>query len=120
MKFFADHCVSNSIIQALRDAGHQVDRLGEHLPVESEDSLVIGKAQELKAILLSLNGDFADIVAFPPSNFCGIVAFQMRNQPGLTSALMERFLGYLELHPSADHYRGKLIWVEPGRMRVRS
>ena len=120
MKFFADHCVSNTIIQTLQDAGHDVHRVTDFLPTESEDSLVIGKAQELGAILLSLNGDFADIVAFPPSSFRGIVAFQMRNQPGLAKVLMERFLSYLELYSSADHYRGKLIWVEPGRIRVRS
>lgn len=120
MRFFADHCISNSVIQALRDAGHEVARVQEHLPVESEDSVVISKAQELSAILLSLNSDFADIVAFPPSKFKGIIAIQMRNRPGLTGALMKRFLSYMELHPTAGHYAGKLIWVEPHRIRVRS
>jgi len=119
VRFLADHCVSNSIIQSLRDAGHEVHRVGKHLPVESEDFSVIDKAQELSAILLTLNGDFADIIAFPPFKFKGIVALQMRNRPQLTDTLMKRFLSYLELHPSPDHYRGKLIWVEPGRIRVR-
>ena len=41
--------------------------------------LVIAKAQEIDAILLSLNGDFADIVNYPPTNYRGIVALQMRN-----------------------------------------
>jgi predicted nuclease of predicted toxin-antitoxin system len=36
--------------------------LRDVLPVESADALVIAKAQEIDAILLSLNGDFADIV----------------------------------------------------------
>lgn len=106
-------------MQALRDAGHEVFRLQEHLPVESEDSDVIAKAQDLGAVLLSLNGDFADIVAYPPSKFQGIVAIAMRNRPSLTVALMKRFLSYLELHPSAGYLRGKLIWVEPDRIRVR-
>ena len=119
MKFFADHCVSNSVVETLRNAGHEVVRLKEHLPVEMEDSVVIAKAQELDAILLSLNSDFADIVAFPPAKFKGIVALLMRNRPALTGTLMKRFLSYMELHPSPDHYQGKLIWVEPGRIRVR-
>ena len=119
MKFFADHCVSNSVVEILRNAGHEVVRLREHLPVEMEDSVVIAKAQELDAILLSLKGDFADIVAFPPARFKGIVALQMRNRPGLTGPLIKRFLSYMESHPSPDHYWGKLIWVEPDRIRVR-
>lgn len=36
------------------------------------------KAQEIDAIVLSLNGDFADIVNYPPKNYKGIVALQMR------------------------------------------
>ena len=65
LRFFADHCVSNLIIHSLESAGHQVLRLKDHLPVESPESAVIAKARELDAILLSLNGDFADIVAYP-------------------------------------------------------
>ena len=120
MKFFADHCVSNSVIQSLGSAGHEVVRLRDELPVESEDSIVIAKAQELDAILISIDGDFADIITFPPSRFKGIVTLQMRNRPRLIMTLMERFLGYVKQHPTADHYRGKLIWVEPHRIRVRT
>jgi predicted nuclease of predicted toxin-antitoxin system len=36
-----------------------------HLPIESPDEIVIAKAQEFAAILLSLNGDFADSVVLP-------------------------------------------------------
>lgn len=61
LKFFADHCVSNSVIQYLRDAGHEVLRLKDHMPTDSPDSVVISKAYKLDAILVSLNGDFADI-----------------------------------------------------------
>lgn len=62
LRFLADHCISNTIVQALRDAAHEVVRLKDVLPVESPDTTVIAKAQEIDAILLSMNGDFADIV----------------------------------------------------------
>lgn len=64
LRFFADHCVSNAIMQTLHEGGHEVMRLREHLPVESLDTVVIAQAQHLDAILLSLNGDFADIVTY--------------------------------------------------------
>jgi len=56
LRFLADHCISNFIIQTLQDAQHDVLRLRDVLPVESADAVVISKAQEINAILLSLNG----------------------------------------------------------------
>jgi predicted nuclease of predicted toxin-antitoxin system len=74
LRFFADHCVSNAMMHTLREAGHEVVRLREQLPVESPDTGVIAKAQQLDAIPLSLNGDFADIVTYPPTDCQGIIA----------------------------------------------
>jgi hypothetical protein len=53
LRFLADHCVSNSTVQSLREANHEVLRLKDILPVESPDLVVITKAQEIDAILLS-------------------------------------------------------------------
>ena len=50
LQFFADHCVSNAIMHTLREAGHSVVRLQEHLPVESPDADVIAKAQQLETL----------------------------------------------------------------------
>lgn len=119
LRFFADHCVSNFIIQSLRDAGHQVFRLRDHLAVESPDPVVISKAQELGALLLSLNGDFADIVAYPPRRFKGIVAIQVRDHPEMMPAVMNRLNDFLRSHLSMEEYSGKLVVVEVNRIRVR-
>ena len=119
LRFFADHCVSNLIIQSLERAGYQVVRLKDHLPAESPDVAVIARAQELDAVLLSLNGDFADIVTYPPSQFKGIIALQILNHPEIASRLIERLNRYLQFHPAREEYRGKLIIVEPSRIRLR-
>lgn len=119
LRFLADHCISNQIIRTLRDADHEVVRLGDLLPVESPDAIVIAKAQELGAILLSLNGDFADIVTYPPRNYKGIVALQVRNHPEILPQLLARLTGYLELHLTMEHYEGKLLVVEVDRIRIR-
>ncbi len=119
LRFFADHCISSAIARALRDAGHEVLRVKDHMPVESSDALVIAKAQELGAILLSLNGDFSDIVAYPPEKFRGIIALQVRDHPEVVPVLMRNLVAYLGAHPPADHYSGKLLVVEPARIRVR-
>lgn len=119
LRFFADHCVSNLIIDTLCRAGNEVLYLKNHLPVESSDSLVIAKAQETDSVLLSLNGDFADIVTYPPAHFKGIVSLQVLNHPEITRSLLVRLLAYLAAHPAPEHYRGKLIVVEVDRIRIR-
>jgi len=59
LKFFADQCIPNFIIQTLRDAGYEVSRLKDHIPAGSADPVVISEAQELDSIPVSLNTDFA-------------------------------------------------------------
>jgi predicted nuclease of predicted toxin-antitoxin system len=118
-RFFADHCVSNAIMQTLRAGGHEVVRLREQLPVESLDAVVIAKAQQLDAILLSLNGDFADIVTYPPADYQGIIALQVRNHPEMIPQLMKRLQDYLSSHADREYYRGKLLVIEVHRIRVR-
>ena len=78
--------ISNQVVSALRAAEHEVLRLKDPMPQESPDLAVIAKAQELGAILLSLNGDFADIVAYPPGQFGGVVALQIHDHPEITPA----------------------------------
>ena len=118
IRFFADHCVPTSIIQSLQDEGYIVYRLRDYIPRNSPDPIVISKAQELDAILISLNGDFADITTYPPANYKGIIAIQLRNHPEIIPRLMERLKEYLSLNSDINHYRGKLIIASPHRIRI--
>jgi predicted nuclease of predicted toxin-antitoxin system len=119
LRFFADHCVPNSVIQGLFDAGHEVIRLKDHIPIESPDLIVIAAAQELDSILISLNGDFTDRLNYPPGNYKGIVALQVRNHPEIIPQLMLRLKGYLSSYPDTKSYKGKLVLVEANRIRIR-
>jgi predicted nuclease of predicted toxin-antitoxin system len=119
LRFLADHCVSNFTVQSLRESNHEVMCLRDVLPVESADALVIAKAQEIDAILLSLNGDFADIVNYPPANYRGIVALQMRNHSEILPKLIARMTAYLKVYTTMDHYRGKLLVAKVDRIRIR-
>ena len=68
VKFFADHCVPSSVVNILQREGFEILILKDYLPTDAADPLVLEKAGELGAVLLSLNGDFADIVSYPPKN----------------------------------------------------
>lgn len=120
LRFLADQCVPGEISAHLRSQGYEVILLREVLPPRALDPTVITKAQELKAMLLSLNGDFADIVAYPPADFHGIVAVQLQNHPEIIPQLLDRLCGFLRTQPDASFYRGKLLVVEVHRIRIRS
>jgi hypothetical protein len=106
-------------MRALQDAGHDVLILKEHLPQDSDDVVVIAKAQELGAILVSLNGDFADITTYPPTQYHGIVALQVRNHPEAIPSLMRRLTNFFNTHPEMSEYKGRLLLVEMHRIRIR-
>ena len=119
LRFFSDQCVPAQISDTLRCHGYKVTLLREVLPIRSLDPAVIAKAQELGAILLSLNGDFADIVTYPPGSYLGIVGVQLHNHPEIIPQLMERLLAFLDAHPAQEFYHGKLFLVEVHRVRIR-
>ena len=110
LRFFTDHCVPNAVISRLRDAGHPVFVLRDHIPTDSDDPVVIAKAQELDTILVSLNGDFSDIVMYPPSHYKGIVALQVKNRPEALPVFMDRLMKYVTAHPEMGDYAGRLFW----------
>jgi len=119
LKFFADHCVSTFIVRTLRDVGYEVFRLRDYIPTDSPDAVVISQAQLLDAILISMDGDFSDIVAYPPSNYKGIVALQVRNRPEVIPQLMDRLKEHLAAHPELHYYSGRLFVAEVHRIRIR-
>jgi predicted nuclease of predicted toxin-antitoxin system len=120
LSFFADQCVPGSVIRALHEEGHEILRLKDWIAVDSPDPVVVAKAQELDAVLLSLNGDFADIVSYPPAKFGGIISLQIRNHPEAIPQLISRLVAFISSHPDRQYFTGKLVLIEPHRVRIRS
>ena len=106
-------------MHTLRAIGAEVLRLREHLPTDAPDEVVITTAQQLEAILVSLNGDFANIVTYSPGRYRGIIALQVHNHPEIIPQLMDRLTNYLIFHPTMEEYAGKLFVVEVHRIRIR-
>ena len=119
LRFFTDQCVPKSVTESLGQAGHEVLLLKEHLPIGSDDPVVIAESQKLSAILVSLNGDFSDIVTYPPSLYKGIISLQVRNHPEAFPSITQRLMNYLSGHPNMVDYNGRLLLVQPHRIRIR-
>lgn len=103
LRFFADHCIPNLVIRALMDEGPEVLQLKHHIPIESPDKTVIAAAQELDSILISLNGDFTDTLNYPPADYKGIIALQVRNHPEILPQLLIRLKQYLSFYHEPLH-----------------
>jgi len=115
LRFFADHCIPSLVIQELLNAGCEVLRLKDYIAIESADRIVISTAQNLDSILISLNGDFTDKLNYPPANYKGIIALQVRNHPETILQVLIRLKNYLSMHPDMSFYKGKLILVDANR-----
>jgi predicted nuclease of predicted toxin-antitoxin system len=107
--FFCDHCIPGEIAIALRSAGHSAILLRDVMPPRSPDAAVIAKAQELDAILMTLDGDFSDIVAYPPASFGGIMALQLHNRPEIIPVLMKRLNAFIQRTSGAQLLHGQTV-----------
>jgi hypothetical protein len=94
--------------------------LRNHLPIDANDYDVITCAQGLEAVLISLNGDFANVINYPPSNFGGVIALQVKNHPESLPAIVMRLLTYLSEYPDRESYAGKLLLFEAHRIRIKT
>jgi predicted nuclease of predicted toxin-antitoxin system len=119
LRLFIDHCVPRSVARSLGAEGHEALLLHDRLPTDAPDPDVIAEAQRSSAVLVTLDGDFADLVAYPPERYDGIIALQVRNRPQALPELTSRLLGLLDAHPDATYFAGKLFLVEAHRVRVR-
>jgi len=119
LRFFTDHCIPTLIDDALTDNGHEVYILREHIPIDSIDQVVIDKAQEMDSILVSLNGDFSDIVTYPPSRYKGIISLKVKNHPEDFPPILDKLLKFISEHPEMKYFNGKLFQVEIHRIRIR-
>ena len=67
MKFFSDHCVTESVCRFLEERGHEVIRLRSVLPPNSLDPLVAKYAETIDSILITHDGDFRKIAPRIPN-----------------------------------------------------
>jgi len=89
LRLFIDQCVPRSVTESLRNARHAVDLLRNHVPINAKDHDVIACAQSLEAVLVTLNGDFANMINYPPAKFGGIIALQVKNHPESLPAIVD-------------------------------
>jgi predicted nuclease of predicted toxin-antitoxin system len=102
--------------EVLHAAGWECDSVYDEGLAGAEDSEVAAACQAGARVLFTLDIDFADIRAYPPREYVGIVVWRPV-EPSRRQALelVRRVLPVL----SAEWTEHRLWIVEPGRVRVR-
>ena len=116
MEFKVDENLPTEAAVLLRQVGYDaVTALGQHLG-GAPDSDIASVCQKEGRILITLDTDFADIRAYPPAQFPGLIALRLHSQdkPHVVE-IIGRLIPLLASEP-LEH----LLWiVEVTRLRIR-
>ncbi|MBM4090680.1 MAG: hypothetical protein FJ276_14850 [Planctomycetes bacterium] len=115
-KFKVDENLPTEAAGLLAGAGHDAVTVGDQRMVGEPDTNVATVCQREGRAVVTLDLDFADIRAYPPSDYPGIIVLRLArlDKPRVLSVL-QRLLPLLESEPLA----GKLWIVEETSVRVR-
>jgi predicted nuclease of predicted toxin-antitoxin system len=114
MRFLADECLHAAIVQALRDAGHEVATM---VPGDTgaSDEVVLQRAARERAVLLTADKDFGKIAIARGAASPGIVLF--RRSAADPAGASARLLGLIEKYGAA--LQGLYAVITPARARLR-
>lgn len=116
MRFKLDENLSPKIAGLLAEAGHDATTVAEQGLSGAEDLDIVSVCLDEGRILLTLDLDFADVRAYPPHRYPGLIVLRISNQsPRRQLEVVSRILPSL----SGSPLRGQLWVVEDSRIRIR-
>ncbi|MFW0860257.1 MAG: DUF5615 family PIN-like protein [Dehalococcoidia bacterium] len=112
-----DEDVHRSISEPLERLGHSVIDIRDYGLRGSEDEKIFQFAQRNKAVLISGDLGFSNILRFPLGTHCGIIIIRFPNEMS-TERINEEV--YKALNEIEDEDMGEnLIVISPGKIRIR-
>lgn len=116
MKLLLDENLSPAHAHRLRQTGHDAVAVLDVGLGGADDAAVRQFALEQERTLVTIDSDFSHIVRFPPENTPGVI--WLRPWPP-TETMIERLLDGALRQLAGIAVAGKLVVVEPGRIRIR-
>jgi len=115
--FLIDEDMPRSTGRELAVHGNEIIDIRDHGLRGVDDNRIYEFAQEHKAILVTGDRGFGNILKFPPGVHHGIIIVHLPNE--MTTGEMNRVLLDAVRHLSEEEIRGNLIIIEPGKIRIR-
>jgi predicted nuclease of predicted toxin-antitoxin system len=76
MRFKLDENLPAELVYDLRDAGHESDTVPDEGIAGAPDSVVLEKVRIEGRVLLTMDKGIADVRAYPPQEYSGIILFR--------------------------------------------
>lgn len=116
MRFKLDENLPVRAAEALRAAGHDVVALLDQLAAGAQDTTVAQLVRDERRALITQDLDFADIRAYPPSDYHGIVVLRPRSSSANETL---RLVARLVLAVEQEPLERRLWIVDEHRIRIR-
>jgi len=116
MKFKVDENLPVEVAELLRQANHDAITVQEQHLGGSADSDVALVCQQERRILVTLDMDFADIRAYPPEQYLGLIVLRLKRQD--KPYVLEILSRLVQILPNEPLER-RLWIVEEKRIRIR-
>jgi predicted nuclease of predicted toxin-antitoxin system len=100
----------------LRECGLDADTVWDENLVGSDDEGIAARVQGEGRVLLTLDPDFANIRAYPPDQYAGIIVLRLKNQDKASVVAYARRIASVLAERNPD---GELWIVEGDRIRFR-
>jgi predicted nuclease of predicted toxin-antitoxin system len=116
VKFKLDENLSPSLGEIFSAAGHEAHSVVQQSLGGQPDQRVIDVCNLELRVLVTLDLDFSNILAYPPSDFAGIVVLRVASQArAALEAAVRSMLELLPVQPLAHR-----LWIVDGRgIRIR-
>ncbi len=117
MKFKLDKNLPVEAAEVFRAAGHEAATVHEQQLSGATDQEVMYVCRREQRALITLDMDFANVTAYPPKQFSGILVLRLRSQSTQSvSGALRRVVPLL----AETKLIGALWIVEEDRVRIRS
>ena len=115
MRLLADSCLHGAVVQALRQAGHELDDV-RIWPTDPGDEAVLRRAEVERRVVVTSDRDFGELAVFGSVPHAGVLVVM----PDMTAAEQVRAcLAALSMHEAALA-KGALVLVNARGVRVRT
>ncbi len=116
MLFKIDENLSPEVAKLLREQGHDAATLEEQAMAGESDDVIARVVKREKRTLITLDLDFADIRAYPPKEYPGIIILRLRDENKFSvEKALRRILPVLV----EEQVAGCLWIVEETKLRIR-
>jgi predicted nuclease of predicted toxin-antitoxin system len=116
VRFKVDENLPAEVAEALRQSGHDAITVLEQHRSGSADAHLAALCQQEGRALVTLDMDFADIRAYPPADYPGLIVLRLgRQDKPHVLAVLVRLMQVLR----AELLDGTLWIVEENRIRIR-